>query len=55
MSILSFNWDKHFLYAIIYWILEIGVRLVMYLKWKEYFKMSESEVQNEYIYINLYK
>ena len=53
MSIVSFNWDKHFLYAIIYWILEIGVRLVMYLKWKEYFKMSESEVQNEYIYIIL--
>ena len=53
MSILSFNWDKHFIYAIIYWILEIGVRLVMYLKWKEYFKMSESEVQNEYIYIIL--
>jgi hypothetical protein len=53
MSIISFSWDKHFLYAIIYWILEIGVRLVMYLKWNEYFKMSESEVQNEYIYLIL--
>ena len=52
MSLLSFNWDRHFIYAIIYWILEIGVRLVMYLKW-EFFKMSESEVQNEYIYVIL--
>ena len=38
MSLLSFNWDNHFIYAIIYWILEIGVRLVMYLKWDEFFK-----------------
>ena len=52
MSIISFNWDKHFLYAIIYWLLEICVRLTMYLKW-DYFKMSESDVQNEYIYVVL--
>ena len=51
MSLLSFNWDKHFLYAIIYWILEIGVRLVMYLKWEDFFQISNSEVQNEYIYV----
>ena len=53
MSILSFNWDKHFLYAIIYWILEIIIRLLMYSSWEELFRMSESEVQNEYIYIIL--
>ena len=53
MSLLSFNWDNHFIYAIIYWILEIGVRLVMYLKWDEFFKMSDSQVQNEYIYVVL--
>ena len=53
MSILSFNWDKHFIYAIIYWFLEISVRLVMYLKW-EFFRMSkDSDVQNEYIYVVL--
>ena len=52
MSIISFNWDKHFLYAIIYWVLEISVRLVMYIKW-DFFKMSDSDVQNEYIYVVL--
>ena len=53
MSLLSFNWDKHFIYAIIYWILEICVRLAMYLKWEEYFKVSDSDVQNEYVYVIL--
>ena len=53
MSILTFNWDKHFLYAIIYWVLEICVRLAMYLKWEDWFKMSDSDVQNEYIYVVL--
>ena len=53
MSIISFNWDKHFIYAIIYWVLEITVRLFMYLKWDNYFKMSDTDVQNEYIYVVL--
>ena len=53
MSLLSFNWDKHFIYAIIYWILEICVRLAMYLKWEEYFKVSDSDIQNEYVYVIL--
>ena len=53
MSIISFNWDKHFIYAIIYWMLEITVRLFMYLKWDNYFKMSDTDVQNEYIYVVL--
>ena len=50
MSLLSFNWDNHFIYAIIYWILEILVRLGMYLRW-QYYKMSDSDVENEYIYV----
>ena len=53
MSIITFNWDKHFIYAIIYWVLEICVRLAMYLKWEDWFKMSDSDVQNEYIYVVL--
>ena len=53
MSLLSFNWDKHFIYAIVYWLLEICVRLCMYFKWDEFFKMSDSDVQNEYIYVVL--
>ncbi len=52
MAFLSFNWDKHFIYAIVYWILEIIIRLGMYIQWNVY-KMSDSEVQNEYIYVVL--
>ena len=52
MSFLSFNWDKRFIYAIVYWILEIFIRLAMYLHWESY-KMSSSDVQNEYIYVVL--
>ena len=52
MAFLSFNWDTHFIYAIVYWILEILIRLGMYIQWNVY-KMSDSEVQNEYIYVVL--
>ena len=52
MSFLSFNWDKHFIYAIVYWVLEICVRLSMYINWEAY-KMSPSDVSNEYIYVVL--
>ena len=47
MPFLFFNLDKHFIYAIIYLISEIFVRLLMYIRWY-YFKMSKSDVQNEY-------
>ena len=50
MSLLSFNYDAHFIYAIIYWILEIIIRIFMYTNW-EYFQMSDDNVQNEYIYV----
>ena len=52
MSLFSFNWDNHFIYAIIYWILEIFVRLFMYFQW-HFFTMSKNDVQNEYIYVVL--
>ena len=50
MSLLSFNYDAHFIYAIIYWILEIIIRILMYTNW-EYFQMSDDNVQNEYLYV----
>ena len=50
MSLLSFNYDTHFIYAIIYWILEIIIRILMYTNW-EYFQMSDDNVQNEYLYV----
>ena len=53
MACLSFNYNNNFLYAIIYWLLEIFIRLWMYLGWDEFFRMSENEVQNEYIYVIL--
>ena len=52
MSFISFNWDKHFIFAIIYWALEICVRLHMYIQW-DYFSMSKCDVQNEYIFVIL--
>ena len=50
MSLLSFNYDTNFIYAIIYWILEIIIRILMYTNW-EYFQMSDDNVQNEYLYV----
>ena len=50
MSLFSFNYDVHFIYAIIYWILEIIIRLIMYFHW-DYFQMSKDNVQNEYLYV----
>jgi len=52
MSLFSFYWDKRFIYAIVYWILEIFVRLFMYLKW-DYFTVSKNNIQNEYVYVVL--
>ena len=52
MAILTFKKNKNFIYAIIYWILEIIFRLVSNLK-KDFFKMSSDSVQNEYMFVIL--
>ena len=50
MSSIQLNCDKNFIYVIIYWILEIIFRLLMYLK-AEYFIMSDDIVKNEYMFV----
>ena len=50
MSLLTWNFDKHFIYVIIYWILEIIYRI--FLSFKEYsFKITKKAVHDEYILI----
>ena len=55
MPFLSLKKDKNckFLYIIIYWILEILIRLSMYLLWNDYFQFVEDDGDNEYIYLLL--
>ena len=54
MSIFSFNWDINIVYIIFYWLIDIGFRLVMYLKYlKESRSFSEKEYITQLIYVFL--
>ena len=50
MSLLTWNFDKNFIYVIIYWALEIILRIFLISK-EEYFKMSKNIVHNEYMFV----
>ena len=50
MSFVTFNYNKHLIYAIIYWILEIINRFIMYLRW-DFFQIIEEDSINEYLYV----
>ena len=50
MSLLTWNFDKHFIYVIIYWILEIIYRIIFSLK-GDFFKITKKAVHDEYILI----
>ena len=50
MSLLIWNFDQNFIYVIIYWALEIILRIFLILK-EEYFKMSKNIVHNEYMFV----
>jgi len=51
MSFFSINCNLNLIYVLIYWVLEIFIRLAMYYNW-EYFTLSQnSEADNEYMYI----
>ena len=47
---ISFNCNKYFGFVVGYWIFELFFRLFLYIKW-EYFQITESDSDNEYIYI----
>ena len=52
MSFLAFHYNKNLIYAIIYWILEIINRSLMYFGWN-YFKIVKKDFINRYYYIVL--
>ena len=54
MSIFSFNWDINIVYIIFYWLIDIGFRLAMHLKYlKESRSFSEKEYITQLIYVFL--
>ena len=52
MSFLTWNFDKNFIYVIIYWILEISYRIVLYEK-DDFFKMTMDIIHDEYMIVIL--
>ena len=52
MSLIRWNFDKNFIYVIIYWVIEISIRILSSLK-PEFFKLSKDTVNNEYIFVIL--
>ena len=52
MSLITWNFNKNFIYVIIYWILEIVYRVILYLK-RNYFEITKNIVYYEYIFLIL--
>ena len=52
MSLITWNFDKNFIFVIIYWVLEIILRIGIYMK-PDFFKMAKDYVHNEYIIVML--
>ena len=50
MTCITFNYNKNIIYAIIYWVLEIITRMIMYLNW-EIFEIVGKDAINEYLYV----
>ena len=50
MSILTFHYNRNLIYAIIYWVLEIINRIIMYFYW-DYFQIIKEDSINEYLYV----
>ena len=50
MPFLTFNYNKNLNYAIIYWVLEIITRIIMYLK-RDFFQIVENDSFNEYLFV----
>ena len=53
MSFISFKYNKHLIFAIIYWLIEIITRSFTYFKWDDYFEIGKNNAINEYIYVIL--
>ncbi len=52
MSLITWNFDKSFIYVIIYWILEIIYRIIFYEK-EEFLKITKKTIHDEYLFVIL--
>ena len=52
MSLLTWNFNKNFIYVIIYWILEI-IYQIIFTKNSKFLKMTKDYIQNEFIFVIL--
>ena len=52
MSLLTWNFNKNFIYVIIYWILEI-IYHIIFAKNSKFLKMTKDYIQNEFIFVIL--
>ena len=52
MSLITLNFDKNFIYVIIYWILEIIYRIIFYER-EEFFKITKDIIHDEYLFVIL--
>ena len=50
MSLITFHFNKNLIYVLVYWVLEILIRLTMHYK-PEFFEISEDPKENEYMFI----
>ena len=50
MSLLRIRCHKYFTYVIIYWVLEIILRLMIYLQ-SDFFTFTQDIIQNEYMFV----
>ena len=50
MSLLTWNFDKNFIYVLIFWILEIIYRIIISLK-SDFFNITKKRVHDEYILV----
>jgi len=50
MSLLTIRCHKYFTYVIIYWVLEIILRLMIYLQ-SDFFTFTQDIIQNEYMFV----
>ena len=49
-SWISFQFDNKFYLILIYWILELVYRIVMYICW-DFFQLTDDDANDEYIYL----
>ena len=52
MPFITWNFDKNFIYVIIYWILEIIYRIIFYEK-EEFLQITKELVYDEYLFVIL--